>query len=96
MNCRVTDRPKLTEGDLTERCAHEGLYIFGRILVSSHQLRIRIRGAGYYSKIFVIDHIGLLNITWDGTYRSLSRFTAKRKVLFAADPSDPCDHLHLF
>jgi len=30
-------------GDLTERCAHEGLYIFGRVLVSSHQLRIKIR-----------------------------------------------------
>jgi len=30
-------------GELTERCAHKGLYIFGRVLVSSHQLRIRIR-----------------------------------------------------
>jgi len=44
-NCRVTDR--LTEltgvGDLTKRCAREGLYIFGRVLVSSHQLRIRIK-----------------------------------------------------
>jgi len=30
-------------GDLTGRCSHEGLYIFRRVLVSSHQLRIRIK-----------------------------------------------------
>jgi len=32
----------------------------------------------------------------DSPYRSLSRFTAKRKILFAADPFDPGDHLRLF
>jgi len=30
-------------GDLTKRCAREGLYIFGTVLISSHQSRIRIK-----------------------------------------------------
>jgi len=41
----------------------------------------------------VIDHI--FNIRWDPN-RSLSRFTAERKISFAADPSNPCDQLRLF